>query len=247
MGVQKKKKPKKEGPCAPRWMVTYSDIVTLLLAFFVLMFSMAEMDKFKFQQAAGSLKGAFGVMRSEPKSEKIVPELGVIPYDMMQRVYKQVDMNIKRLELDRDIELVKDRGAIVLRIKEKVLFPPGSTELKSQSGPVLTKIGELVRPLPFHMRIEGHADSTPTGDPAVTNWDLSVLRAMAVLKYFAEHELMSLDRLSAAGFGDRRPLVPNDSLANRSLNRRVEFVLETSGDYREALPYLIDSSEQLPF
>ncbi len=251
MALRKKNTSKKEKRGAPLWMVTYSDMVTLLLTFFVLMLSMAEMDKIKFKKAAGSLKGAFGVMRSEPdvepESEKIVPELGVIPYDMMQRVYKQVDMNIKRLELDRDIELVKDRGAIVLRIKEKVLFPPGSTKLKRQAAPVLQKVGELVRPLPFHMRIEGHADSTPTGDPAVTNWDLSVLRAIAVLKYFSKHELMSLDRLSASGFGDQRPLVPNDSVANRSLNRRVEFVLETSGDYREALPYLIDSSEQLPF
>jgi len=253
MAARRKKKSKKQGPGAPLWMVTYSDMVTLLLTFFVLMLSMAEMDKVKFKQAAGSLKGAFGVMNMkreqviEPQPEVVLPSRRVIPYDMMQRVYKRIITRIEHLELNRDIELLEDRGAIVLRIQEKVLFPPGSSALKKESGGVLTKVGELVRPLPFDMRIEGHADNTPTGDPEETNWDLSVQRAMAVLKFFARNQVLALDRLSAVGYGAERPLVPNESVENRALNRRVEFVLENSGEYREALPYLIDSSRQLPF
>ena len=251
MAAHRKKKPRKETPGAPLWMVTYSDMVTLLLTFFVLMLSMAEMDKIKFQQAAGSLKGAFGVMNRkqviEPQSEVVLPSRRVIPYDMLQRVYKRIMNRIEHLELNRDIELLENRGAIVLRIQEKVLFPPGSSALKKESEGVLKKVGELVRPLPFDMRIEGHADSTPTGNPEETNWDLSVQRAMAVLKFFARNQVLALDRLSAVGYGAERPLVPNESDENRALNRRVEFVLENSGEYREALPYLIDSSQQLPF
>ncbi len=251
MAAHRKKKQKKAGPGAPLWMVTYSDMVTLLLTFFVLMLSMAEMDKIKFQQAAGSLKGAFGLMQREqvvePQSEVVLPSRRVIPYDMLQRVYKQIITKIEHLELNRDIELLEDRGAIVLRVQEKVLFPPGSSALKQGSGPILKKVGELVRPLPFDMRIEGHADNIPTGNPEETNWDLSVQRAMAVLKFFARNQVLALDRLSAVGYGSERPLVPNESAENRALNRRVEFVLENSGEYREALPYLIDSSQQLPF
>lgn len=251
MARRKRKALKKNRPSAPAWMVTYSDMVTLLLTFFVLMLSMAEMDKIKFQKAVGSLKGAFGIMKSDPvndpKSDVVLPTVGVIPYDMVQRLYDQLVTKIIKLDLDRDIELVTDRGAMVLRVKEKILFAPGSTSLKQGAGAVLHKVADLVSPLPFDIRIEGHTDDTPYEVQGQTNWDLSVQRAITVLKYYVDNRLLSLDRLSAVGFGDQRPLLPNDSKENRSLNRRVEFVLENSGDYREALPYLIDSSEQLPF
>ncbi len=247
----KSKKKNNGAPGAPVWMTTYSDMVTLLLTFFVLMLSMAEMDKVKFDQAAGSLKGAFGIEQSKPtkdqNSEAIVSSLVSIPYDMVQRVYKQVITNIEKLELDRDIEVVMDRGAMVLRVTEKILFAPGSSSLKKEAGPVLRKVAELISPLPFEVRIEGHSDNTPYKESGKTNWDLSALRAIAVLKFFAENKLLSLDLLSAVGYGEQRPLVPNNSIENRAMNRRVEIVLEFGGDFRETLPYLIDSSEQLPF
>jgi chemotaxis protein MotB len=249
--VLKKKMKNNGAPGAPAWMTTYSDMVTLLLTFFVLMLSMAEMDKVKFEQAVGSLRGAFGIVQSktirDQKSEIIVPGLVSIPYDMVQRVYKQVITNIEKLELDRDIEVVMDRGAMVLRVTEKILFAPGSSSLKKEAEPVLRKVAELISPLPFDVRIEGHTDNTPHVGSMQANWDLSALRAIAVLKYFAENKLLSLDLLSAVGYGEQRPLVPNDSIENRALNRRVEIVLEFGGDFRETLPYLIDSSEQLPF
>lgn len=242
---------KNNGPSAPAWMVTYSDMVTLLLTFFVLMLSMAEMDKIKFQRAAVSLKGAFGIMSSKPAPEVDkdvpVPEIEVIPYEMLQSVYQRMLQNLERLDLNEDIELVKDRGAIVLRVKEKILFDSGAHELKKGARPLLRKIADLVAPLPFDMRIEGHTDNKPFGDTDRTNWDLSVQRAVSVLEFFARNRLLSLDRLSAVGYGDQKPLVPNDSPGNRALNRRVEFVLEAGGDYRQSLPYLVDTSEQLPF
>ena len=247
----KSKKNNKGAPGAPVWMTTYSDMVTLLLTFFVLMLSMAEMDKVKFDQAAGSLKGAFGIEQSKPNkdqnSEAIVSSLVSIPYDMVQRVYKQVITNIEKLELDRDIEVVMDRGAMVLRVTEKILFASGSSSLKKEAGPVLRKVAELISPLPFEVRIEGHSDNIPYKESGQTNWDLSALRAIAVLKFFAENNILSLDLLSAVGYGEQRPLVPNNSIENRAMNRRVEIVLEFGGDFRETLPYLIDSSEQLPF
>ena len=248
---RKNRKQKNSGPSAPAWMVTYSDMVTLLLTFFVLMLSMAEMDKVKFERAAVSLKGAFGIMNVNPqpedKKEQVVPEIEVIPYEMLQSVYRKILQNLEKLDLNEDIELVRDRGAIVLRIKEKILFDSGSVSLKKEAAPILQKVGELVRPLPFQMRIEGHSDNRPYASSSRSNWDLSVQRAVAVLKFFADNELLAMDRLSAVGYGAEKPLLPNTSSQNRAMNRRVEFVLEAGGDYRESLPYLIDSSEQLPF
>lgn len=249
--VFRKTKKKTEAPGAPAWMTTYSDMVTLLLTFFVLLLSMAEMDKVKFDQAVGSLQGAFGIVQSKPNEDQQsnvdLPSLVSIPYDMFQRVYKEVVANIEKLELDKDVELFMDRGAIVLRVTEKVLFAPGSSSLKKEAGPVLRKVAELISPLPFEVRIEGHTDNIPYKESGLKNWDLSAQRAIAVLKFFAENKLLSLDRLSAAGYGEQRPLLPNDSIENRALNRRVEIVLEFGGDYGQALPYLIDSGEKLPF
>ncbi len=247
----RKNKRKSGGGGAPAWMTTYSDMVTLLLTFFVLLLSMAEMDKIKFRQAVGSLRGAFGITETKKSSDSnsvsIIPKVGTIPYDMVQKVYHQVEMRIKNLELDKDVELAEDRGALVLRVTENILFDAGSSDLKKDAHPVLRKVAKLVSPLPFDVRIEGHTDDSPFGKFNQTNWDLSVHRAMAVLKYFAQNELLALDRLSAVGYAEQRPLVPNDTVENRALNRRVEFVLEFGEDYRQNLPYLIDSSEQLPF
>jgi chemotaxis protein MotB len=92
--VFRKKKIKNQAPGAPAWMTTYSDMVTLLLTFFVLLLSMAELDKLKFNEAVVSLRGAFGIVQSktikDAPSEIAVPRVSVIPYDMLQQVYKQV-------------------------------------------------------------------------------------------------------------------------------------------------------------
>ena len=245
--AKKKKKPSNaEG--APAWMVTYADMVTLLLTFFVLLLSMARMDEMKFTQAAGSLKDAFGVLRSSDKTNVDSPrvvEFAPISDDLVQRTYQRMLTELQRLRIDEDIELVKDRGAIILRINSAILFEPGSTRVKDEAHPTLRKAAQLIAPLPLHLRIEGHTDDTRSVSGSTSNWDLSVSRAINVLKFFAGEKLLPLDRLSAVGYGDQRPLAPNDSAENRAKNRRVELVLESIGSYREELPFLIDAREQL--
>ncbi len=231
-------------------MVTYSDMVTLLLTFFVLLLSMANMDKRKFFDAIGSLKGAFGFMQSSSVSEVNKPQ--VISYapmddDFVSRLYNRVQTVLARLRIDRDIDLVKDRGAVILRVKDAVLFDAGSTTLKPEALPILREIAGMVQPLPLLLRIEGHTDDLPPSNPAITNWDISVQRAVAVLKFIASEDLVPLDRLSAVGYGDRRPVAPNLGPEEQAINRRVEFVLENLNQYKEQLPYLIDAADQLPF
>lgn len=245
------RKAKKEAPGAPAWMVTFSDMVTLLLTFFVLLLSMARMDKMKFLDAAGSLRGAFGVLGSNDRTEvsppKVVHMAPMVMDDLVSRVYQRIQTHLKRLEIDRDIELVKDRGAVVLRVNSAILFDSGSTEVKADAYPILRKVASMVKPLPMNLRIEGHTDDVASRKQDVTNWDISVNRAVSVLKFLGGENLLPLNRMSAVGYGATQPLVANDSEENRALNRRVEFVLESLGDYREDLPYLIDASEQLPF
>ncbi|OQY18211.1 MAG: flagellar motor protein MotB [Desulfobacteraceae bacterium 4572_35.1] len=248
--MAKKEKKGEEAGGAPAWMVTYSDLVTLLLTFFVLLLSMANMDQVKFSAAAGSLRGAFGVFGGKDEREISPPslvELTPAHDDLVQRLYSRIMVQMNRLRLDPSIKLVKDRGAVILRINESVLFSPGTSKLKPAALPVLAKVASLVEPLPLQLRIEGHTDDLPFTSKDMSNWDLSVARSVAVLKFFQQSDLFPLDRMSAVGYGAEHPLVPNDTAENRAKNRRVEFVLESLGNYREDLPYLIDANEQLPF
>jgi len=243
------KKAKKPPAGAPMWMVTFSDMVTLLLTFFVLLLSMASMDRIKFQAASNSLSSAFGqgVLSSTMTAENAKPQ--VIHYtpvndDFTSRVYRRLKTRLRELKLNKKVKLVKDRGAVVLRIDESVLFASGQRGLSPEAHPVLRRVAELVRPLPLKVKVEGHTDDR--GDE-LANWDLSVARSVAVLRFMAANQLVPLNRMAATGYGSQKPLFPNNSDRERALNRRVEFVLESQGDPDQDLPYLMDVREQTPF
>ena len=167
--------------------------------------------------------------------------------EQVQRVFKRIRDKLQRMELNEDIKLVKDRGAVVLRVEESILFGSGERELDSKAHSVLRDVADLVRPWPLDLRIEGHTDNVPVQGSGMGNWELSAQRALSVLRYMAEEELLPLDRLSAVGYGAQHPAVHNDSEKHRAMNRRVDFVLESVSGYQEELPYLIDTSSQLPF
>jgi len=241
------KKEKKAATGAPAWMVTFSDMVTLLLTFFVLLLSMSTTDQVKFHNASDSLAGAFGVLGSNNRVEVSQPK--VISYspvddDFTSRVYRRLKSKLQELKLNKKIELVKDRGAVVLRVDESILFESGEKVLSPEAFPVLRKVADLVRPLPLNLKVEGHTDNR--GDE-LGNWDLSVSRAVSVLRFMATNQLLPLTRMAATGYGSQKPLFPNNSDRERALNRRVEFVLESQGDPGQELPYLIDTRDQSPF
>jgi len=221
--------------------------VTLLLTFFVLLLSMSTTDQVKFSRASDSLAGAFGVLASSDKTEINKPN--VVSYspvndDFTSRVYRRLKTKLRELKLNRKIDLVKDRGAVVLRVDESILFASGQKQLSPEAFPVLRKVAELVRPLPLNLKVEGHTDNR--GDE-LANWDLSVGRAVSVLRFLASNQLLPLSRLAATGYGSQKPLFPNNSDRERALNRRVEFVLESQGNPDQELPYLLDAREQSPF
>ena len=241
------KKEKKAAAGAPAWMVTFSDMVTLLLTFFVLLLSMANMDQVKFSKASDSLAGAFGVLGGSIQTEVSRPKVvSYVPIDddFTSRVYRRLKSKLRELKLNKKIDLVKDRGAVVLRVDESVLFASGGKELDPEAYPGLRKVAELVRPIPLNLKVEGHTDDRGN---ELANWDLSVGRAVSVLRYLAGNQLLPLNRLSATGYGSQKPLFPNTSDRERALNRRVEFVLESQGDPSQELPYLIDARDQAPF
>ncbi len=243
--VQPEEQKEKKVKCpagAPAWMVTYSDLVTLLLTFFVLLLSMASMDPVKFTKASSSIKDAFGIHASPSHIDFAIPilpsppitQFSPIQQQTTKKVYEKIKSQIDSLRLSDDIGVLKrDDEAIVLRVKEAILFKPGQAKLSLKSYPTLRTIANIINPLPMDLRIEGHTDDTQVSKSSYGNWDLSVERSVSVLRFFNQSDLLPLDRMASVGYGKNRPLVPNKDTETRALNRRVDFVLRLNTPSRQ--------------
>lgn len=220
---------------APAWMTTYSDLVTLLLTFFVLLLSMANMDPVKVLEASSSLKDAFGMHKESAHvvfSIPILPSPPITPYSPIQQhstqnVYDKIKSQIDSRRLENNVGVIKnDDESIILRINDSVLFDRGSAKIAPKSYSILRTVADIIRPLPMDLRIEGHTDDIPVSDSKYSNWDLSVERAVSVMRFFTQSDLLPLDRMAAIGYGKKRPLVPNRDDVSRGANRRVDFFLK---------------------
>jgi chemotaxis protein MotB len=228
---------------APAWLVTFSDLVTLLLTFFVLLQSMSTTNKVNFTTAAASIRTALTGKDPSSQIEFVLPvfpkqpkvEFAPITAPSVEKIYEKIKSQIDTRRIQDSVGLQKSEdGALVLRINDSVLFEPGKAQIAPQSYPILRNIADIIRPLPMDVRIEGHTDDTPLPGIVDGNWDLSVARSVSVLRFFKESDLLPLDRMGAVGYGKDRPVMRNIDDATRAVNRRVDFVLRlnkpTTGD-----------------
>ena len=214
---------------APMWMTTFSDMTTLLLTFFVLLMSMANFDKVKMEQSFGILAGSSGIMTNpsvSPLSQmNIVAKRSI--KDTVSKTEEQIESQVKSMmhgqNMDNMVTVVKTDKGISVRILDSALFNSGSPELLPQAGPILDRIINIVKDSSYYINIEGHTDDT--GDPDF-NWKLSTERALSVIDYFVKADFNPV-RLSASGYGQYHPILPNITAQNRSMNRRVEINMVT--------------------
>ena len=214
---------------APMWMTTFSDMTTLLLTFFVLLMSMANFDKVKMEQSFGILAGSSGIMTNpsvSPLSQmNIVAKRSI--KDTVSKTEEQIESQVKSMmhgqNMDNMISVVKTDKGLSVRILDSALFRSGSAELLPQAGPILDRIINIVKDSSYYINIEGHTDDT--GNPDF-NWKLSTERALSVIDYFVKADFNPV-RLSASGYGQYHPILPNITAQNRSMNRRVEINMVT--------------------
>ena len=234
---KKKQKKKSSGGGAPAWMVTYSDLVTLLLTFFVLLLSMASLDPVRFTEASSSLKDAFGMHSVPAHVEFAIPILpsppvtkfSPIQHEMTKKIYRRMKTKIDSDKLSQDIDIVQtDNDTIILRVKESIMFGPGETKISPKSYPLLRYIADIIRPLPMRLRIEGHTDTTDQPQVEMDKWDISMARSVSVLRFLRKGNLLPLDRMGAAGYGADKPVANNTTTEGRAKNRRVDFVLRSN-------------------
>lgn len=211
-----------------RWLLTFNDMITLILTFFVLILSMSDMDKPSIDQVSQSVSEAFGIggIRKPlvtPRTSQPSADRGQIQAEKNPEISK---MAIQIASLP-GMEAQTTAGGIRVSINEKVLFAPESDELDERSRQVLLALAPVLRESTASMTVEGHTDNRPfVNERFPSNWELSTARAVSVVTFLIEQGGVAPERLSAVGYGDARPRVGNDDRQKRQMNRRVEINLK---------------------
>lgn len=244
-----------------RWLITYSDLITLLLIFFILMYTMSQVDVQKYSSVANSLSVVLtgqtmsildtqGPSLIEGLSGKDMPQNQDVTEQAQLEEMKQLvsefiqakdqeaqhgTTNSQAIRLSEHIIVYEQERGLVISFKDALLFPSGSDQLTAQARDIIAELGQALVLLPNYIRVEGHTDDLPIKTSRfASNWELSVLRAATVVHVLSEAAHIPSDRLAIIGYGQYRPLVPNESDAYRAMNRRVDIViLKKKYDYFE--------------
>ena len=233
----RRKKKGEEHENLERWLITYADLITLLLAFFIMMYTFSKNDTQKYQEVTGHLKTIF---TGGPSVAAAGSAPGTAPFEIPLKVpatgedvKDKLEGEIKKLTgndaMDKNISVITDERGIVIRIMDQAFFDEGKADLKDRAKHTLDTIAPVVRTISNPIRVEGHTDNTPIATSEFrSNWELSVRRATEVVRFFiVKHDLAPM-RVSAVGYSEYRPLAPNDTPANRSRNRRIEIIVAKS-------------------
>ena len=220
-----------------RWLVSYADFITLLFAFFVVMYSISSVNEGKFRTVSDSIKAALNPVVSpssnltpftigENKALMLKPTIEEAKEPAMRRL-RQIMRSLKN-ETQIEIVQIKEltNGDIVLTLPDTVLFRSGESALRPEARPFIEAIGEVLIELDRHVRVEGHTDNVPISTAQFpSNWELSATRAVTVVRTLSEQYGLQSDHLTAVGHADSRSLTDNLTPENRAKNRRVEIVV----------------------
>lgn len=243
--MRRRKRKDDSGGASPSWMTTYSDLMSLLLTFFIMLFAFSSIDMQRFREALVSLQGALGVLGGgpallEPGERPIPPddpsqmdddsEARLQAYTELVLIKAQLEEYLDEKGLRGKIHLEMNKRGLLIRFTDTVLFDLGRASLRPDSQDLLKDVARFIGPIRNEVIVEGHTDNVPLrrGAQYETNWELSTARATTVVRYFIETLGLSPKRFSAAGYGEYRPVLPNTSYANRELNRRVDILIIAS-------------------
>jgi chemotaxis protein MotB len=253
-----------------RWLLTYADMITLLMVLFIVMFAISQVDRNKFSKLQEGLAKEFGARSMVIPGGSGVLDAGKTPAqhtDVNAPIPQVLDqlgkteaarIELSRLEdakerifealrehgLEKSVRLdINQRGLVVTIVTDEVLFETGKADLRPLGAEVLDAVGPVLVDLPNRISVEGHTDNVPIRSARfASNWELSAERATTVLRYTMERHGITPSRLSAAGFADTQPLAGNDSADGRSRNRRVEIVILSSITQSQLNPQLLTTN-----
>jgi chemotaxis protein MotB len=228
-----------------RWLVSYADFITLLFAFFVVLFAFAKADEKRQAQVSSAINTAFQTLSIAPTAHRIAeytwdslspaPEQKIVAEQSVTNTNVQVDLEHIRRDLqqrlalqisNRTVFVQLGREGLVISLREAGFFDSGSAIPKPETTPTLRQIAEALRGAPYDVRIEGHTDNFPIHDSDFdSNWELSSARSVRIARMFLELKTVPPGQIYAAGFGEFRPLGDNNTPEGRAQNRRVDIVV----------------------
>ncbi len=213
-----------------RWVLTYSDLITLLMIFFVLMYSMSTVDARKFEDLTGALRQAFNngsfqlvTLGGTPGSnqQQSGPVKGA--KNLAQQLKSELAKVARMVGLQQNVLTVGTaRDGVLISISGDVLFYPGGWTLKPESAVLLKGIATALKPMPNDVRVQGNTDSEL--QPQMSNWELSAMRAVSIVQFFASNGIKP-PRLQAMGLGQYHPLASNETAAGRAKNRHADIIV----------------------
>lgn len=259
----RRRRKRKEKKGAAKWLVTYSDMVTLVLVFFILLFSMSQIDLVKFQSITQSFqsRAILDFLPSAIPSDSADPDLddGIgkddgagdgddidadalldeleeweKKADALAQLMSGVEDYLEEHDLGDVITANRTEEGVILVLQDSILFDSAEADILESGMPFLDEVGDLLKGITNKVRVEGHTDNRPISTYRYpSNWELSGARAGSVVRYFIEELELAEDRFLIAGYGETRPVVENDSAENWAQNRRVEIVILDS-EYDQA-------------
>ena len=225
------------------WLATFSDTITLLLTFFILLYSFSSVDQKKLDSISSALQtvltGQSGttILDFDLKYGQ-VPIVGesqdqsVIPMDEGQNektMYQRVKEFVEKNNMEAVVQIKEDTRGIVIQLRDNILFESGSASLKDNSKPILDNISSLISTIDNYIIVEGHTDNVPISNYKYeSNWELSSSRAGSVVRFFTDIKRLPIQRFSCAGYAETKPVVPNDTNEHRAMNRRVNILIVAS-------------------
>jgi chemotaxis protein MotB len=231
------------GSSRDRWLISYADFVTLLLALFVTIYAISKLDNSKLIQAQHSIQRALhapvilGGFPLEPGLSDLpasglrgdLPAAGLqsSPQTQIAEVAQNVQESLRDQADSKDIRMMITGRGLVLHLPEFLFFTTGEAQIRPEADPLLNRLADILQKIPNHVVIEGHTDNVPINTPQFpSNWELSVHRATSLVRYLVEKHHLDPARFAAAGYGEYAPLAGNGDEAGRSMNRRVDIVIK---------------------
>jgi chemotaxis protein MotB len=231
-------------PSHDRWLVSYADFITLLFAFFVVLYSTAQVDRKKVSQLSTAIQVAFQQLGAHPAAPSTIQEFVDLnkpaPATALPSNQETTDLNGLRKELERalipeisrgDVALRNGRDGLVISLRETGFFDSGSAGVKAASQPAFSRIATLLGEGQYNIRIEGHTDNVRIHNTQYSsNWELSTARSTEMIRLLVVKYGLDPRRLSASGYGEYHPIASNSTEAGRALNRRVDLVVPGKGE-----------------
>ncbi len=224
-----------------RWLVSYADFITLLFAFFVVMYSISSVNEGRFRVVSESIQAALKPVVSTPASSKLFTigdhKSALTPVlskktQLVRKLQEVLGSRTKQLNFIEYINVVETDTGIKVAISDSMMFESGQAELKAQAFPLLEALAETLTDHGIKdVRVLGHTDNVPIRSAQFpSNWELSSARAVTVVRALSELYQVPAEKLSAAGYAEFKPVADNLTPENRARNRRVELIVAMEHD-----------------